>query len=235
MADLSPLALSAGGRNAGLWIGGFCFAGSLLRLPYHARSSANTGGNRSRRHDAGRLARRRPLRLPAIAHTEGREGHYVIVHSWTRQTVVVLDPNCDLVRLKRADFQAQWSGYVVEYRPTPQRRSTARSIGPLSFLRHWLSLHKGFMGLALGFALLATSLGWASSFFLSTLIDEILPNRATGLLITLGAGLGLVSGLQGLLQFGRLWLLARVDKQIHSYGKRYIGHLMRLPMSVFDA
>ncbi|HEY0739516.1 MAG TPA: peptidase domain-containing ABC transporter [Herpetosiphonaceae bacterium] len=176
------------------------------------------------------------IQLPAIAHTEGREGHYVIVYSWTPEAVVVLDPNCGLIRLQRADFEVQWSGYVVEYRATPQLRTTAHAIRPVRFLLHWLSLHKGFMGLALGFALLATSLGWASSFFLSTLIDEILPNRATGLLIMLGAGLVLVSGLQGLLQFGRLWLLARVGKQIHhSYGKRYIGHLMRLPMSVFDA
>jgi ABC-type bacteriocin/lantibiotic exporter with double-glycine peptidase domain len=89
--------------------------------------------------------------------------------------------------------------------------------------------------LALFAALLATSLGWATSFFLQTLIDTIVPNQEMRLLVLLGSGLFLVSALQLLLQFGRLWLMARVGRSIHgTYGKRYLSHLMSLPLQVFD-
>ncbi len=89
---------------------------------------------------------------------------------------------------------------------------------------------------ALLFALLATSLGWTTSFFLRTLIDRILPNREIGLLMALGAGLVLISGVQALLQFGRLWLLARAGREIsRAYSVRYIDQLLALPMKVFDA
>jgi ABC-type multidrug transport system fused ATPase/permease subunit len=46
----------------------------------------------------------------------------------------------------------------------------------------------------------------------------------------------MVSGFQAGLQFGRLWLAARVGRSMHrDYGAGYIRHLMRLPMRVFDA
>lgn len=71
------------------------------------------------------------------------------------------------------------------------------------------------------------SLSLMASFFLQMLVDRILPNRETQLLVALGFGLILVSTLQAGLQLGR---------RIHvSYGLRYIQHLLRLPMKVFDA
>jgi ABC-type bacteriocin/lantibiotic exporter with double-glycine peptidase domain len=96
--------------------------------------------------------------------------------------------------------------------------------------------HSRLLLFALLFALLATSLGWTTSFFLRALIDRILPNREIGLLMALGAGLVLISGVQALLQFGRLWLLARVGHEIsRTYSARYIDQLLALPMKVFDA
>lgn len=80
------------------------------------------------------------------------------------------------------------------------------------------------------------SLGLMASFFLQMLVDRILPNRETQLLVALGFGLILVSTLQAGLQLGRLWLCALIGRRIHvSYGLRYIQHLLRLPMKVFDA
>lgn len=174
--------------------------------------------------------------LPAIAHTEGREGHFVVLYRWSPTAVVVLDPNSGLSQIPRAEFEAQWSGYIVEYRPTDALKPRAPDLRPYPFFWQFIRRHAAMLLLALCFALVATSLGWASSFFLRVLIDDILPQRATSLLIVLGLGLVMLSTLQSFLQLGRLWLLARVGRQIHqTYGSRYIDHLMQLPMKVFDA
>jgi ABC-type bacteriocin/lantibiotic exporter with double-glycine peptidase domain len=174
--------------------------------------------------------------LPAILHLNGQEGHYVILARWSPTVVDVLDPDRGARRLRRAQLEADWSGYLVEYRPTPALRPRRPEISPLATFFRLLAPHKGLLLVALAFALLAMSLGWAAAFFLRVLIDDILPNREAALLAALGAGLVLVSGLQALLQFGRLWLTAQVGRHIHrGYGQQYMEHLFQLPMKVFDA
>lgn len=176
------------------------------------------------------------IQLPAIVHTNGREGHYLALYRWTPHAVTLLDPNRGLRRMVRAEFEAEWSGYLVEYRPTPALHPRAPDVRPLGLFLRFAREHAGSLLLALLFALVATALGWTFSFFLRTLIDRILPNREIGLLAALGTGLVLVSGIQALLQFGRQWLAARIGRQIqHTYSLRFIDHLLRLPMPVFDA
>lgn len=176
------------------------------------------------------------IHLPAVAHLNEGDGHYLVLYRWTPQRVIVLDPNYGVRRMERAEFERQWSGYVVEYRPTPALQPRAADVQPWHTVLGFLRQHASSMVLALTFALVATSLGWASSFFLGTLIDRILPNRETGLLAALGGVLLVISVVQALLQFGRLWLVARVGRRIHlSYAQRYVQHMFRLPMHVFDS
>lgn len=175
------------------------------------------------------------VQLPAIVHLEDREGHYVVLYQWSPEAVIVLDPNRGLRRITREQFEAQWSGYVVEYRPTPRLRPRISDFRTLPLVMKLIKPHRRSLLLGLLAALLATSLGWASSFFLRTLIDNIVPNQRMSLLLVLGSGLLLVSAFQALLQFGRLWLMAQVGRTIHSsYGVSYLDHLMSLPMQVFD-
>ncbi len=176
------------------------------------------------------------IHLPAIVHLHGTEGHYLVLYRWTPAALIVLDPNTGVRRMARAEFEAQWSGYVIEYVPTPLLAPRAPEFRPMHKLQQILWAHKGAVLLALVFALLAASLGWASSFFVGALIDRILPNRDTALLLALGLGLLLISVGQAVLQLGRLWLLARVGRTIHhDYGDHFIRHLLRLPMKIYDA
>lgn len=174
--------------------------------------------------------------LPAIVHLDDREGHYVVLYKWTPTHVVVLDPNRGLRQFTRQAFESQWSGYLVEFRATPAFRERDASIRVLPFFLRLVRPHAGRIVFALSLALLATCLGWAFSFFLRVLIDNILPGREMRLLLALGGGLVFISVLQAFLQFGRLWLLARVGRAVHgAYGSRYIDHLMTLPVKVFDS
>lgn len=174
--------------------------------------------------------------LPAIAHLDGGEGHYIVVVRWTPRHVVVLDPNRGAVKLSRAQFEATWSGYLVVYRPTPALRPRAAGWSARGQFVRLAMPHRWLLLAALLFALLATSLGWTTAFFLRVLLDQILPQHATSLLLVLGLALVLVSGFQAVLQWGRLWLAADVGKRVQArYGEQYIRHLFRLPMHVFDA
>ena len=174
--------------------------------------------------------------LPAIVHLKEREGHYLVLHRWTAKEVVVLDPVRGLRTLRREAFEAAWSGYLVEYRPTPALAPRAPSFRPGRMLLRLAWQDRPALLLALLAALLAASLGWTATFFLELLVDRILPDRETGLLVALGTGLILVSGVQAALQLGRLWLAAQVGRRVHrNYGGQYIRHLLRLPMKVFDA
>jgi len=174
--------------------------------------------------------------LPAVAHLDGNEGHFVVLYRWTPRGVVVLDPNRGLRSLSRAAFENDWSGYLVLFRPTEALRPRAADFDPLRLFAGLAKPHGGLLLLALLFALLATSLGWTTAFFLRILLDEILPQRAASLLLVLGLALVLVSGLQAALQWGRLSLAAAAGRRVHTvYGERYIEQLFRLPMQVFDA
>jgi len=174
--------------------------------------------------------------LPSIVHLQGREGHYLVLCRWTPNAVVVLDPNRGVQTLRRAAFEAVWSGYLVEYRPTPALQPRVPDFGALSCLLWLVGRHIGGLITIICWSLLATSLGLAASFFLQILVDRILPHRETGLLVGLGIGLILLSSIQAMLRLGQLWLAARVGQAIHhGYGIQYIERLLQLPLKVFDS
>lgn len=177
----------------------------------------------------------RQLQLPAIVHLNGQEGHYAILYRWAPGTVVILDPGRGVQRLRRAEFEARWSGYLVEYRPTASLTPRAPEFRPVLLLLRATVAHKGPLSVALLLALLATSLGWAASFFLRALVDQILPNRDARLLVALGMGLIVVSGGQAVLQLLRLWVCAAIGRDLQAaFCRRYIERLMGLPLQIFD-
>jgi ATP-binding cassette subfamily B protein len=174
--------------------------------------------------------------LPAIAHLNGQEGHYVVVYCWSPSGVVVLDPNRGAVRLGRAKFEALWSGYLVEFRPTAALSPRAPRFRPKHVFWRFTRMHSGALLLGLLCALAATAVGWAGAFFIGTLFDNILPAGAVAVLGALGAVLILAGALQATLQFARAVLAARIGRHMQEdYGMSFIAHLMRLPMQVFDA
>ena len=175
------------------------------------------------------------IQLPAILHLNDIDGHYVVLSHWTSAAVRIMDPNSGLRTVPRAVFEKQWSSYLVEYRPTPALQTRQRDFKPLSVFLSFVRQHSWLIGLALLFAISATGLGWGASWFLQILIDDIIPNREAQLLFAFGLGLFVISALQGLLQYGRLWLVARAGRHIHrTYGQRYLKHLLTLPARVYD-
>ncbi|HEU4324345.1 MAG TPA: peptidase domain-containing ABC transporter [Roseiflexaceae bacterium] len=175
------------------------------------------------------------LTLPAIAHLEDGDGHYVVLAHWSPARVTVLDPNRGVRRLDRAAFEQLWSGYVVEYRPTPALQPRQLDFRPRPIVAALLRPHRLALAIVLVCALLTASLGWVYSFYLQALIDRIAPARDDRLLFMFGAGLVAITLVQSLLFIGRPWLSARIGRGIYeTYGTRYVEHLMMLPVRMFD-
>lgn len=175
------------------------------------------------------------VRLPAIAHLEDRGGHYVVLHQWTENSVVILDPNCGLRRMSRKEFESQWSGYVVEYKPTEEFKPKPSDFRVVSSFRSLVLPYRWAILFSLVAGLLATPLGWAFSFFLQILIDRVIPRSEVGMLLPLGGALVLVSFVQALLFLLRSRVAARIGYYLNDmYGERFLNHLISLPVRVFD-
>ena len=176
------------------------------------------------------------LSLPAIVHLHGGEAHYMVLYRWSPREVILVDSNRGIVRMSRQEFESEWSGYLVQMRPTSRLVPRPRDFDPQRLVLGLAWAHRRQLGIVLTAGLLVTGLGWLTSFFLEATIDRILPGRQSGLLIALGTGLIFISALQGLVQLGRLRLAAHVGRRIHErLGSRYIHHLMDLPARVFDS
>ncbi|OJH34581.1 peptidase domain-containing ABC transporter [Cystobacter ferrugineus] len=176
------------------------------------------------------------VKLPAILHLKDDAGHYVVLDEWTPEDVALVDPRVGPRRMSRQQLESSWSGYAVEFHPTATLRTRPPDFQALTALVRTLLPHVNPLLLALGISVLATALGWSTSFFLKSFFDDILPARAHDSLKLLGAALVAAGLLQSLLQFFRMWLTARVGHALQrTYGRQFIQHLMTLPMRVFDS
>src|SRR4051794_9920068 len=60
------------------------------------------------------------LRLPAIVHW--RKQHFVVVESYSRRKVTIVDPATERMVLDHHEFERDFSGIVLEFTPTPRIR-----------------------------------------------------------------------------------------------------------------
>src|SRR5262249_54405790 len=74
------------------------------------------------------------ITLPAIVHLRTGEAHYLTLYRWTPDHIVAVDSNQGVVRLTRAEFEAEWSGYLVTFAPTPALQCRPPDFRPASLL-----------------------------------------------------------------------------------------------------
>jgi len=85
------------------------------------------------------------VHLPSILHLNGQAGHYVILCAWTPDAVVIVDPHRGLRELRREDLIPSWSGFLVEFQPTPARQSRELAIRPLRLALRLVRSHLGLL------------------------------------------------------------------------------------------
>ena len=176
------------------------------------------------------------IALPAIAHVRTTEGlgHYVVIHRMLGDAVIVADPARGIERRGRAEFTAQWTGYVLLLAPTPElRKDMGTPPG-----RRLVTLILGQRGLLLEAfvcAVLMTVLGLGSSLFVQHLCDSILIRGEVALLDALGIGMLVVVGFRAAFGALRQYLLAFAGRRAgFELLSGFVGHALHLPMRFYE-
>jgi ATP-binding cassette, subfamily B, bacterial len=174
---------------------------------------------------------------PAIAYLANH--HFVVVERVTRTGVRVADPSTGRQWQSREDFLARYGGLRIELTPGPDfvpRRSPLRESFLMRYLREVIAAPGGrrFLALIVVLAAALKALGLAMPLATQYIVDDLVPQQRTDLLPQLALGVGVTAVLVGAVTFARaralIALRARADTIL---GRRFVGHMLRLPLPYF--
>ncbi|HYZ29470.1 MAG TPA: ABC transporter ATP-binding protein, partial [Thermoleophilaceae bacterium] len=113
----------------------------------------------------------------------------------------------------------------------PEGATGPRPVGRVARLFH--PYRRPLLGL-LGLILVSAGLGMVSPFLLREVLDKAIPQRDTGLLTALVAGMVAIPVVTGALSIGQTWLSNRVGQQVmHDLRTSVYRHLQRLSLAFF--
>lgn len=174
------------------------------------------------------------LTVPAIAHVDGY--HWVVVFRVTNTAVTVADPAVGIRRIRLEEFQARWSGIVVEmalgagFVPGGRRLSVPEWAAPL--LRPHVRSLAAFAGLAGVLSTLELSIAVVTQ----VVIDAVLARGAHG---TVPAAFAVLAAVVIVLTLATLFqqiLVFAVARAVDRDSLELLsGHLFALPLPYFQA
>jgi ABC-type bacteriocin/lantibiotic exporter with double-glycine peptidase domain len=174
------------------------------------------------------------VRLPAIVHWDFN--HFLIAERWSPHTVEVVDPALGRRRVAASEFEACFTGVVIELEPGAHftRQHAHSRLSLWTYLRSFL-LWPGFIAQLLVASLLLQLLGLGLPVLTRLFVDQIIPGHLANLLPVIGLGLLVIVLAQGATALLRASLLihlqARVDIQMQL---GFFEHLLTLPYHFFQ-
>lgn len=153
--------------------------------------------------------------MPALVHFDDEDGHYMVLTHWSPSAVDLIDPSIGQLRMKRADFESEWSSMLVEFRPSPVLEQRAPTFTATQEIRRHVGRARVAVVTSLILMTAATGLALLIAGQLATTIDAAL-NGDGGDLVRLGALLIGSAALVALSQLFRVWLMARVGERIEN-------------------
>ena len=175
--------------------------------------------------------------LPAIAHvmTPDGRGHFVVLYKVRPDSVIVADPAQGIRRLTRAEFERDWTGFLLLAVPDTLPARAERAASPARRFAGLLAAHRPVLAEAFACALLMTVLGAATAFFVQHLVDTVLTRQEPRLLDALGLGVLLALGFRTVFGIVRGYLLAHVGRAVDlALVAGYARHLLGLPVRFFE-
>ena len=176
----------------------------------------------------------RLVSLPAIVYWECN--HFIVVERWSPKYVDVLDPALGRRRLTPAEFDEGFTGLVIMLEPGTEfeRQAHQRSFSLWTYLRSLLHM-RGIIAQVIGSSLLLQVFGLGLPLLTEIVIDQVIPIKASNLLLVLGLGallLILTQGLTCLLRASLLiYLQTRIDAQMML---NFFERLLSLPYRFFQ-
>jgi ATP-binding cassette, subfamily B, bacterial HlyB/CyaB len=174
------------------------------------------------------------LPLPAIA--AQTNGTFVIIGQVTADCALVQDPLAGRPRsIKRADFEAGWTGTVVLLARRASLTDLARRFDITWFLQ---AMHKyrSLLGEVLFASFFLQLFGLVTPLFFQVVTDKVLTHRGYTTLDVLVFGLVTVSIFETALAGLRTYVFSHTTNRIDvELGARLFRHLIALPIAYFEA
>ncbi|MBC7905989.1 MAG: peptidase domain-containing ABC transporter [Rhodospirillaceae bacterium] len=178
--------------------------------------------------------------FPALARLNN--GNVVVLAGLQEQNgetrVGFIDPLANtqgVVFLPRAVFEAEWSGQLILIQRRYRLDDTKQPFGLRWFVPEILR-HKELMRDVILGALAIQLLGLAPAIFLRVVLDRVLVHQTWATLVVLTVGVLLALAFESLFVYLRQYIMLQATNKIDiSLATRIFAHLLRLPISYFEA
>jgi ATP-binding cassette subfamily B protein len=177
------------------------------------------------------------LKLPAIAHWNFN--HFVVVERWSPRCVDIVDPASGRRRITPEEFDASFTGVLLEFEPTDDFKRANAAGRPAfdGYFRKMLQTRgvRGVLFQVLAVSLLLQVLGLIMPLFTKVVIDQVLPTQGKRMLPILGLGMGIMVLAQSVASYLRSTLLISLAVRLDS--KMMLGlfeHVLSLPFQFFQ-
>ncbi|GCF10928.1 peptidase domain-containing ABC transporter [Dictyobacter arantiisoli] len=174
------------------------------------------------------------ITLPAIAHWDFN--HFVVVERWSSRHVDIIDPATGHRRLSYAEFEESFTGILIMLEPGAnfERQASTHTLSLWTYLRSLPNMRGVFVQI-IGISLLLQIIGLGAPLLTQTIIDYVIPTKATNLLIMLGISMLFLIMMQGVMKLLRVSLLiylqTRIDAQMMLH---FLEHLLSLSYRFFQ-
>lgn len=174
--------------------------------------------------------------LPAIAHVIIDENllHYVVIHSISKEKIIVADPGEGLVDYTPEDFFKIWTGVLILMTPTT---SFKKGNETKSIYKRFFGLLKPQKPLLINIflaSLIYTVLGILGAFYFKFLLDDILQYNLKKTLHVISVGVIILNIIKVVLNGFRTQLLLYLSQRIDiPLILGYYDHVLDLPLNFF--
>lgn len=175
------------------------------------------------------------IALPALLHWE--LNHFVVLTKVTKRAVFINDPAVGKRKLDWQSVNTAFTGIALELTPNHSFKpsKSAKSLSLFDFAKAALGIKRQLIVL-LGLSLLLQIFALASPFYMQSIIDHVVANQNTSLLIVITIGFGLLLIIDTLTQWLRETVMLRFSNQFNLLiSGSVFTHLLGLPASYFQS
>ncbi|MCL1948795.1 MAG: peptide cleavage/export ABC transporter [Turicibacter sp.] len=176
------------------------------------------------------------LPYPAIAQVliDGVLQHYVVVQKVDKHSLVISDPGCGTIKMKKSEFEKIWQGIILFCVPAASYAKfdeTQDSLGKIFrvFMKDWRLVFHTVMA-----SLLVILISVLTSFYFQTLVDTLIPQGSRFNLHMLSIGVIVFYVFQSLFELLKNYLLTILGNRMSvRVMLGYFHHVLKLPMNFF--
>jgi ATP-binding cassette subfamily B protein len=174
---------------------------------------------------------------PCIANIVTREGlsHFIVIFKVTKKHVIIGDPARDLERVAKDEFYNTFTGNLLILKPDIEfEKGKVKGEKVFNRFLKLLLPQKKLFAFSILASLIMTLLGIVSALFNKIIMDEVLPYKLKGLLLSVLLIFAAIAFTQVLIQFIRSWMMLFLSQRIDiPLMLGYFRHIYSLPMKFF--